>query len=103
MNIKVTRAMLHQVIHRVNHMNTVCRQPDVIRHRVYTSLHPNAVWHIDENHKMIRWRLVVHAGVDEFSRLLVYIKCAKNNAATTVFDAFSEGISEYPCMFRPWW
>ena len=95
MNIKVPRAMLRQAIHRVDHINTVYRQSDVIRRRVYTSPHPNAVWHIDGNHKIIRWRLVVHAGVDGFSRLLVYIKCANNNAATTVFDAFSEGISEF--------
>ena len=32
--------------------------------------------------------LVVHAGVDGFSRTIVYIMCANNNKATTVLEAF---------------
>ena len=33
--------------------------------------------------------------VDVFSLLLVYIKCANNNSATTVLDAFYEEIIEF--------
>ena len=44
---------------------------------------------------MIRWRLVVHAGVDGFSRCVVYIKCANNNCADTVLESFSEGLAEF--------
>ena len=95
MDIKVPRAMLRSAIHRIDHANTVCRRSDVIRRGVYSSPHPNAVWHIDGNHKMICWRLVIHAGVDGFSRVVVYIKCANNNCAPTVMDAFLEGVSEF--------
>ena len=51
--------------------------------------------YIDENHKLICWRLVIHGGVDGFSRCIVYMKCANNNCATTVEDAFLDGVSEY--------
>ena len=94
--IKVPRAKLRLAIHRVDHSNTVQRQSSVISRRVYTNPHPNAVWHIDGNHKMIRWRLVIHAGVDGFSRCITYIKCANNsNSAMTVLDGFTEGMSVY--------
>lgn len=63
----------------------------MINRRVYSVPHPNAVWHIDGNHKMIRWRLVVHAGVDGFSRLIVFIRCSNNNCSSTVLGVFREG------------
>ena len=68
MGIKIPRAKLRSVIHLVDHANTVCRRSHVINRKVYSAPHPNAVWHIDGNHKMIRWRLVIHAGVDGFTR-----------------------------------
>lgn len=91
MGIKVTRSQLRASIHRIDHSNTVARQSRVINRRVYCVPHPNSVWHIDGNHKMIRWRLVVHAGVDGFTRLIVFIKCSNNNCSSTVLDAFQEG------------
>ena len=94
-NIKVPRERLRSAIHRVDHINTVSRQSSVINRRVYSAPHPNYVWHIDGNHKLIRWRLVIHAGVDGFSRCVVYINCANNNCAATVMDAFQVGVNEY--------
>lgn len=93
--IKVPRAKLRAAIHRIDHANTMCRRSTTIQRRVYTVPHPNAVWHIDGNHKMIRWRLIIHGGVDGFSRCVVYIKCANNNCASTVLDAFLEGLRCY--------
>ena len=95
MGIKVTRAELRSSIHRIDHSSTVARQSRVINRRVYSVPHPNAVWHIDGNHKMIRWRLVVHAGVDGFTRLIVFIRCSINNCSSTVPDAFREGLAAY--------
>lgn len=36
---------------------------------------------------MIRWRLVVHGGIDRFSRMVVFLNCADNNRASTVLKA----------------
>ena len=39
-----------------------------------------------------RWKLIVHGGIDGYSRLVVYLKCADNNRACTVMQAFSEAV-----------
>ena len=100
--VKVPRERLRAAIHHVDHTNTVARRSSVIRRRIYTTPHPNFVWHLDGNHKMIRWRLVIHAGVDGFSRLITYIKCANNNSADTVLQEFKNGVAIYglPCSVR---
>ena len=72
--IKIQRNKLRSAIHDTDHANTIRRRSDVICCRVYTNPHPNAVWHVDGNHKMIRWRLGIHAGTDGFSQSVVYIK-----------------------------
>ena len=83
MGIRVTRSALRSSIHRVDHGGTVERQKRVVGRRVYSVAHPNAVWHIDGHHKLIRWRFVIHAAIDGFSRSITYVKCADNNRAPT--------------------
>lgn len=41
---------------------------------------------------MIRWRIVIHGGIDGFSRLIVYLKASANNKARTVLNLFQEAI-----------
>lgn len=98
--VKVPRSSLRLAIHRVDHANTVSRSSKVINRRIYSAAHPNAVWHIDGMHKLIRWRFVVHAGVDGFSRMIVYINGADNNRAQTVLEEFVNGVSEFGLPVR---
>ncbi len=44
--------------------------------------------HVDSQHKLIRWKFVTHAGIDGYSRLITYMKCAPNNRATTTYRFF---------------
>ena len=44
---------------------------------------------------MIRYRIVVHAAIDGFSRLVTFINCATNNTAETVLEHFIRATSEY--------
>lgn len=53
------------------------------------------MWHIDVNHKLIRWRFVIHGGVDGFSRLIVYLSAATNNRASMVLDRFIEATERF--------
>ena len=62
---------------------------------MYSTEHPNSVWHIDGHHKLIRWRLVIHALIDGFSRTITYITCADNNRAQTVLELFREAVSTF--------
>ena len=42
-----------------------------------------------------RWRLVIHGGIDGYSRLAVYLKCSDNNRAETVGNSFLAAAEEY--------
>ena len=42
-----------------------------------------------------RWRLVIHGGVDGYSRMVVYLKCADNNRAATVLELFQAVTCEF--------
>ena len=95
LGIKVTRQDLRDSIHRVDHANTVNRRSNVVQRRVYTVSCPNALWHIDSHHKLIRWRLITHAAVDGFSRKITYIMCADNNKVSTVLQCFMYGVSKF--------
>ena len=50
---------------------------------------------LDGHHKLIRWKLVTHAGIDGFTRLIVYLQCSSNNSAQTVYRAFMSAIHQY--------
>ena len=95
LGFKIQRAELRASIHRVDHDNTVSRCSCAIKRRVYCEPRPNTVWHLDGNHKLIRWRLVIHAGVDGFSRMIVFVKCSDNNRASTMLESFLEGTSSF--------
>ncbi|KAK6488864.1 hypothetical protein HHUSO_G7815, partial [Huso huso] len=41
------------------------------------------------------WRIVVHGGIDGFSRLIVYLSAATNNRATTVLDCFLSAVEQF--------
>ena len=42
-----------------------------------------------------RWKLVIHGGVDGFSRIPVYLRCSGNNQACTVLECFREAVAVY--------
>ena len=67
----------------------------VLHRRTYYVKAPNALWHLDGYHKFIRWRFVIHGGIDGFSRLITFLRVSGNNRAETVFSAFCGAIAEY--------
>ncbi len=95
LGIVVPRARVRGSIHRVDPINTAVRRSVTIRRRVYCVEGPNSLWHIDGHHKLIRWRLVTHGGIDVFSRTVVYLHCSTNNRASTVMSRFTDAVSKY--------
>lgn len=93
--VRVPRRRLRQSIHRVDHEATVARQGRTIRRRIYSVPYPNAVWHIDTHHKLIKWRFIIHAGIDGFSRTITYIRCFDNNQASTSLQIFRDGVAKF--------
>ena len=37
-----------------------------LRHRVYDCPCPNYVWHMDGNHKLVKWGFVIHIAIDGY-------------------------------------
>ena len=68
---------------------------NTITRRVYSVRGPNSLWHIDGLHCLIRWRFVIHGGIDGFSRLIVYLSCATKNSAATVLALFLDAVQSY--------
>ena len=91
----VPRAKLRASIHRVDPENTAIRRSVAIRHRIYHVAGPNSLWHLDCNHKLIRWHMVIHGGIDGFSRTVVFLQCSDNNRASTVFSAFNGAVHRH--------
>ena len=46
-------------------------------------------------HYFIRWRMVIHGGIDDHMRLIVYLKCSNNNRAATVGQCFIEATERF--------
>ena len=41
------------------------------------------------------WRFVIHGGIDGFSLMIVFLACATNNRASTVFQCFKSAVEEF--------
>ena len=79
---------------------TLARQHLRIKCRVCSVPCPNYIWHIDGNHKLIRWGLVLHNAIDGFSCLIVFGKLSDNNRAETVHQLFLKAVEKYSYPFR---
>ena len=55
----------------------------------------NSLWHIDGYHKLIRWRTVIHGGINGYSRVPVFLRASTNNRARTVLDCFLAGVQRH--------
>ena len=44
---------------------------------------------------LYRWRLIVHGGIDGFSRMITYLQCSGNNKSQTVLMCFTKATDEY--------
>ena len=93
--IHVQRERIRESLHRVDSLNIHARLCHVMERRQYRVPGPNSLWHVDGNHKLIRWKFVVHGGIDGFSRLCTYLTCATNNRATTVRESFLSATTEF--------
>ena len=80
--IYVPRSKVRQGIHDLDPSVTSRKRP-AIRRCVYSVPYPNYLWHLDSNHKLIRWSFVVHHYIDGYSHLS-FCHCSTNNKSETV-------------------
>ncbi len=81
----IQRRRLIEALHNIEQSQ---RWHSLVRRRTYSVPGPNSLWHIDGHHRLIRWKIVVHGGIDGYSRLIVYLHASTNNRSNTVFNLF---------------
>uniref|UniRef100_A0A7M5V6S7 Integrase catalytic domain-containing protein n=2 Tax=Clytia hemisphaerica TaxID=252671 RepID=A0A7M5V6S7_9CNID len=94
---RVQEKRVQASMHRVGLEGVLSRSTELktVRRRKYNVRGTNALWHIDGNHKLIKWGLVIHGGIDGFSRRIVYLNCSSNNKASTVASLFERAVGTY--------
>ena len=93
--VKVQRMRLRDSLHRVDGLGVQERTKGRLQRRVYSVKSPNELWHVDTNHKLIRWNFVIVGGIDGFSRLPVMLECTDNNSAATILRCFLDAVHEF--------
>ena len=94
MDIVVTRQRVHESLMRVSPTFVHHRRSHTISRRVYSVPSSNYLWHIDGLHCLIRWKIVIHGGIDGYSRRIVYLHASSNNRADTVYSLFRGAVAE---------
>ena len=99
--INVQRQRIRETLYSIDPHGASRRLRRALHRREYKVEAPNSLWHIDGYHKLIRWR-IVHGGIDGYSCVVVYLKAAVNNKASTALSAFKIGVQEYGLPSRVW-
>ena len=69
LGIHVPRRKVHESLLRINSRLVYLRATTTVLRRTYNVASSNALWHIDGLHCFIRWRIVIHGGIDSVSCL----------------------------------
>ena len=85
-------ASLENIMQKLYRLQSIIPDGDI---NYSIAVGPNSLWHIDGLHKLIRWRIVVHGGIDGFSRVPVYLHASDNNRSQTVLKSFMEAVRNY--------
>ena len=96
-SIKVTWARVRNALWNVDPQGILNRtiHCTIIQRRVYCVSGSLALWHLDGNHKLIRWGFVVHGCIDGYSRKIMYLYCHSNNKAHTVLQVFQSAVQSF--------
>ena len=99
-NFHVPRQRVRNSIDRVDPEGPSMQSSRAFRHRVYETPCPNYVWHIDGNHKLVKWGFVTHLAIDGFTRVITFGETSDNNQADTVLQKFNQAVNTYGRPFR---
>lgn len=67
-SLRLPKKRVTSSILRVNRVGQQIKRQAKLQRRVYKVSGPNALWHCDGHHKMIRWGIVIHGFIDGYSR-----------------------------------
>ena len=107
--VYVQRERVRESMRRAGPTGVHSRMSTILHRRTYQVSSPNALWHIDTYHKLIRWHIVIQEGIDGYSHLIMFLKASTNNRADTLLSAFvvAVDIIIWPTITNPhrqrWW
>ncbi|XP_031172966.1 uncharacterized protein LOC116062437 [Sander lucioperca] len=95
--INVQRRRVAASLHRVDSVGILSRLAGLgcIIRRTYSVRGPLSLWHVDTNHKLIRYNIVLFGAVDGYSRKVMCLSAATNNLASTAFSAFKKATERH--------
>ena len=71
--IRVQYCHIIQSVHRIDRLGQMLRERRVMTRHEYYVERPNALWHMDGHHKLIRWGIVIHGFIDDFFRTVCFL------------------------------
>jgi hypothetical protein len=75
--LKIQRYRIVQSLHSIDQIGVHLWQRQQRKAKVawqtYKVSRPNALWHMDGHHRLIRWGFVIHGIVDGYSRKVCYL------------------------------
>ena len=104
---RVVRERVRRAVRTCDPLNTALRwRGHTMFRRPYSVLGANSLWHIGKIvlcvYNVCMYFLHVdghpkltHGGIDEFSTMLIYLKCSTNNRARTVLDLFVAAVHRF--------
>ena len=66
----VQRQRIHDALWAADPEGVQFRLRHCLRRREYHVESPNALWYVDGYHKLVRWKIVIHGGIDGYSRIM---------------------------------
>ena len=69
--IIIQRYRFRDSMHRINEAGIQSRRKGRLKRRVYNVKGANHLWHIDTNHKLVKWYLIIFGTIDNYIRLPV--------------------------------
>ena len=70
---RLQRARVIASLGRVDPIGQVLRHRTATRRRQYRVPRPNALWHLDGHHKLIRWGIVIHGIIDGYCHTVLWL------------------------------
>ena len=86
--LHIQRRRITDALQRIDPVGRSQRWHAIVRRTPYSVPGPNSLWHVDGHHSLVKWRVVIHGGIDGYSRLIVFLHASTNNCAATVFQLF---------------
>lgn len=112
--LRIQKQRVLDTLQRVDRVGRFIRRRGVIRRRKYFSSRPNALWHCDGHHKLIKYGFVIHGFIDgncrtvrcsaivydwvltlHFYTQITALRANTNNLASTVLELFLLAVEIY--------